>query len=63
MLSPPKPLGPPFRGYGYVPLRNGGNVVTRIGTQQQPLGHFDSDFIGIMLSWLPTKIDKIATLR
>ena len=27
--------GAPFRGYGYVPLRNGGNVVTRIGTQQQ----------------------------
>ena len=27
--------GAPFRGYGYVPLRNGGNVVTRMGTQQQ----------------------------
>ena len=26
--------GAPFRGYGYVPLRNGGNVVTRMGTQQ-----------------------------
>ena len=25
----------PFRGYGYVPLRNGGNVVRRMGTQQQ----------------------------
>ena len=24
----------PFRGYGYVPLRNGGNVVRRMGTQQ-----------------------------
>ena len=24
-----------FRGYGYVPLRNGGNVVRRMGTQQQ----------------------------
>ena len=29
--------GAPFRGYGYVPLRNGGNVVTRIGTQQQQI--------------------------
>ena len=27
--------GAPFRGYGYVPLRNRGNVVTRMGTQQQ----------------------------
>ena len=27
--------GAPFRGYGYVPLRNGGNVVRRMGTQQQ----------------------------
>ena len=26
--------GAPFRGYGYVPLRNGGNVVRRMGTQQ-----------------------------
>ena len=29
--------GVPFSGYGYVPLRNGGNVVTRMGTQQQHL--------------------------
>ena len=35
--------GAPFRGYGYVPLRNGGNVVTRIGTQQQQqhMNHMD----------------------
>ena len=29
--------GAPFCGYGYVPLSNGGNVVTRMGTQQQLL--------------------------
>ena len=27
--------GAPYRGYGYVPLRFGGNVVRRMGTQQQ----------------------------
>ena len=27
--------GAPFRGYGYVPLRIRGNVVRRMGTQQQ----------------------------
>ena len=36
--------GAPFRGYGYVPLRNGGNVVTRIGTQQQQK-YMSTDFI------------------
>ena len=25
----------PYRGYGYVPLRFGGNVIRRTGTQQQ----------------------------
>ena len=29
--------GAPYRGYGYVPLRFGGNVVRRMGTQQQQL--------------------------
>ena len=28
--------GAPFCGYGYVQLRNGGNVVRRMGTQQLP---------------------------
>ena len=27
--------GAPYRGYGYVPLRFGGNVVRRMGTQQR----------------------------
>ena len=27
----------PYRGYGYVPLRFGGNVVRRMGTQQHPV--------------------------
>ena len=27
--------GAPYRGYGYVPLRFGGNIVRRMGTQQQ----------------------------
>ena len=27
--------GVPYRSYGYVPLRLGGNVVRRMGTQQQ----------------------------
>ena len=27
--------GAPYRGYGYVPLRFGGNVVRRMGKQQQ----------------------------
>ena len=27
--------GAPYRGYGYVPLMYGGNVVRRMGTQQQ----------------------------
>ena len=27
--------GAPYRGYGYVPLRFGGDVVRRMGTQQQ----------------------------
>ena len=27
--------GAPYRGYGYVPVRFGGNVVRRMGTQQQ----------------------------
>ena len=30
----------PYRGYGYVPLRFGGNVVRRMGTQQQQDGGF-----------------------
>ena len=30
--------GAPYRGYGYVPLRFGGNVVRRMGTQQQMPG-------------------------
>ena len=31
--------GAPYRGYGYVPLRFGENVVGRMGTQQQlPVG-------------------------
>ena len=32
--------GAPYRGYGYVPLRFGGNVVRRMGTQQQQLKDF-----------------------
>ena len=27
--------GAPYHGYGYIPLRFGGNVVRRMGTQQQ----------------------------
>ena len=30
--------GAPYRGYGYVPLRFGANVVRRMGTQQQHRG-------------------------
>ena len=31
--------GDPYRGYGYVPLRFGGNVARRTGTQQQSQHH------------------------
>ena len=34
--------GAPYRGYGYVPLRFGGNVVRRIRTQQQVYGPCES---------------------
>ena len=34
-VGPGRMHGAPYRGYGYVPLRFGGNVVRRMGTQQQ----------------------------
>ena len=43
----------PFRGYGYVPLRNGGNVVTRIGTQQNDKG----------ISGEPGLVDRVLALH
>ena len=36
--------GAPYRGYGYVPLRFGGNVVRRMGTQQQAISIAVRDF-------------------
>ena len=39
--------GAPYRGYGYVPLRFWGNVVRRMGKQQQQL-HWDNEIGSIL---------------
>ena len=38
--------GAPYRGYGYVPLRFWGNVVRRMGTQQQLIGKKEGGIVG-----------------
>ena len=45
--------GAPYRGYGYVPLRFGENIVRRMGTQQQLL----------VKSWTPYRGNGYILLR
>ena len=39
--------GAPYRGYGYVPLRFGGNVVRRMGTQQHGINLYRGGGVGM----------------
>ena len=49
----------PYRGYGYVPLRFGGNVIRRMGTQQERLGYILMLALIETLDWL----NCVANLR